>query len=154
MDGPRASITSSSPYGHGGNAMFTLIEPDRTRDVAARVEAGRVLLSADALREDLGWELHEGTLCNESMCVPLPAGSRLGEGGVFDLGEVAATLDRPLAVDVDAGAAFLGTSAGERAQALGSLVAPDFTLPDLAGQPHTLSSYRGKKVFLVAWASW
>ena len=33
-------------------------------------------------------------------------------------------------------------------------MAPDFTLPDLAGRSHTLSSFRGKKVFMVAWASW
>jgi len=134
--------------------MFTLIDPERTHDAAARVEGGRVLLSAEALRDALGWELHEGTLCNDAMCVPLPAGSRLGDGGVFDLAEVAATLGRPLALDVDAGAAFLGVSAGERAQTLGSLMAPDFTLPDLAGRSHTLSSFRGKKVFMVAWASW
>jgi hypothetical protein len=134
--------------------MFTIIESGREHRVDARVEGGRVLLSADALREALGWELHDGTLCNDTMCVPLPAGSRLGEGGVFDLGEVAATLDRPLALDAEAGAAFLGVSAGERAQALGSLIAPDFTLPDLAGRPHTLSAYRGSKVFMVAWASW
>jgi len=47
--------------------MFTLIEQDGARDVAARVEGGRVLLSAEALREALGWELHEGTLCNDAM---------------------------------------------------------------------------------------
>jgi peroxiredoxin len=34
------------------------------------------------------------------------------------------------------------------------LTAPDFTLPDLAGKPHTLSHLRGKKVLLVTWASW
>jgi hypothetical protein len=140
--------------GVGVTEMFTLIDQDRARDVAARVEGGRVRLSAEALRDALGWELHEGTLCNDAMCVPLPAGSRLGEDGVFDLAEVAATLGRPLALDVDAGAALLGVSAGERAQTLGSLVAPDFTLPDLAGRAHTLSSFRGKKVFMVAWASW
>jgi peroxiredoxin len=33
-------------------------------------------------------------------------------------------------------------------------MAPDFTLPDLAGTPHTLSSLRGKQVFLCTWASW
>jgi hypothetical protein len=113
-----------------------------------------VSLSAEALRTALGWEVHEGTLCNDSMCVPLPAGSRLGEGGAFDLVEVAATIDRPLALDVDEQAAYLGASAAERAQALASLIAPDFTLPDLDGRPHTLSAHRGKKVFLVAWASW
>ena len=140
--------------GVGVTEMFTLIDQGRTHDVAARVEGGRVLLSAEALRDALGWELHEGTLCNDAMCVPLPAGSRLGDDGVFDLAEVAATLGRPLALDVDAGAAFLGVSADERAQTLGSLMAPDFTLPDLAGRSHTLSSFRGKKVFMVAWASW
>ena len=140
--------------GVGVTEMFTLIDQGRTHDVAARVEGGRLLLSAEALRDALGWELHEGTLCNDAMCVPLPAGSRLGDDGVFDLAEVAATLGRPLALDVDAGAAFLGVSADERAQTLGSLMAPDFTLPDLAGRSHTLSSFRGKKVFMVAWASW
>ena len=133
---------------------FTVIDQGRDCEVRARVEGGRLSLSAEALRDALGWELHDGTLCNDAMCVPLPAGSRLGEGGVFDLDEVAATLDRPLALDTDARAAYLGVSAGERAQALGSLLAPDFTLPDLAGRPHTLSSYRGKKILLVAWASW
>jgi hypothetical protein len=136
------------------STMVTIIEPGRATEVEGRVEGGRALLSADALRDALGWELHDGTLCNDAMCVPLPAGSRLGEGGVFDLAEVAATLDRPLALDAEARAAFLGASATDRAQALASLLAPDFTLPDLAGRPHTLSAYRGKKILLVAWASW
>src|SRR6267143_886370 len=140
--------------GMGVAMTFTLIDQGRASEVQASVEGGRVRLSADALRAALGWELHDGTLCNDAMCVPLPAGSRLGEGGVFDLGEVAATLDRPLALDADARAAYLGVSAGERTQTLGSLLAPDFTLPDLAGRPHTLSSYRGQKILLVAWASW
>jgi hypothetical protein len=134
--------------------MFTVIDGGRETEVSARVDGPRVSLSAEALRSALGWEVHEGTLCNDSMCVPLPAGSRLGEGGAFDLVEVAATIDRPLALDVDEQAAYLGASAGERAQALASLIAPDFTLPDLDGHPHTLSVHRGKKVFLVAWASW
>jgi hypothetical protein len=134
--------------------MFTVIDDGRASRVTARVEDGRVLLSAEALRAALGWELHEGTLCNDAMCVPLPKDSRLGAGGEFDLAEVAAAIDRPLALDADEGAAALGVSAVERAQALTSLIAPDFTLPDLAGRPHTLSAHRGKKVLLVAWASW
>ena len=40
----------------------------------------------------------------------------------------------------------VGPEAGQRA--------PDFTLPDLDGSPHSLSSYRGRKVFLATWASW
>ena len=60
---------------------------------------------------------------------------------------------RPVAIDRDERAAYLGVSAADRARALSSLEAPDFTLPDLDGRLHTLSAYRGKKVLLVAYAS-
>ncbi len=33
-------------------------------------------------------------------------------------------------------------------------VAPDFTIQDIDGKPVTLSSFRGKVVFLAFWASW
>ena len=48
----------------------------------------------------------------------------------------------------------LGTGARQRAAALTTLQAADFALPDLAGQMHHLSAYRGRKVFLATWASW
>lgn len=134
--------------------MVTIIDAGRAVDVEARVDGGRMLLTPDALRDALGWELHEGTLCNDTMCVPLPAGSSLASGGPLDLAEVADVLDRPLAVDAAEGAAYLGVSARERAGALASLQAPDFALPDLAGRTHTLAEHRGKKVLLVVWASW
>ena len=50
--------------------------------------------------------------------------------------------------------ACLGASAAERGHQLRSLDAPEFTLPDLDGRPHTLSEHRGRKVLLLAWASW
>jgi hypothetical protein len=61
---------------------------------------------------------------------------------------------RPVAIDRDERAAYLGVSAADRARALSSLEAPDFTLPDLEGRPHSLSDYRGTKILLVAYASW
>ena len=134
--------------------MLTIIDAGRAVDVDARVEGERVLLSPDAVRDALGWELHEGTLCNDAMCVPLPAGCSLALGGPLDLSELARVLDRSLALDVGEGAAYLGASARERADALSSLIAPDFTLPDLAGRRHSLAEQRGQKVLLVVWASW
>ena len=44
--------------------------------------------------------------------------------------------------------------ADTRNATLAGLMAPDITLPDLAGVPHTLSALRGKKVLLTTWASW
>jgi hypothetical protein len=61
---------------------------------------------------------------------------------------------RPVAIDREERAAYLGVSAAERAKVLSSLEAPDFTLPDLDGRLHALSAHRGKKVLLVAYASW
>ena len=61
---------------------------------------------------------------------------------------------RPVALDRAERAAYLGVTARERARALASLEAPDFTLPDLGGRMHSLAAHRGKKVLLVAYASW
>jgi len=66
----------------------------------------------------------------------------------------AETDGRPVALDLDEGAAFVGVPARERARRLESLEAPDFSLPDLAGRAHRLSEQRGKKVLLVVYASW
>ena len=49
---------------------------------------------------------------------------------------------------------ILGEPASARAAALDSLEAPDFTLPDVDGELHSLVDYRGKKVLLATWASW
>jgi len=49
---------------------------------------------------------------------------------------------------------LLGEGADLRNDALLSLVAPDFTLPDLDGKLHSLSDFRGKRVLLITWASW
>ena len=61
---------------------------------------------------------------------------------------------RPVALDLEERAAYLGVPASERARRLSALEAPDFTLPDLQGTLHALSAQRGKKVLLAAYASW
>ena len=137
--------------------MFTIIdgsgESEDVREVDARVLDGRVVLSSDSLAR-IGWELHPEGLCREGLCVPVPADAGLEVDGGLDLAAVARVIDRPVAIDLDEKAAYLGVSAGERGRALRSLVAPDFALPDLSGRIHRLSEHRGKKVLLVAYASW
>ncbi len=61
---------------------------------------------------------------------------------------------RPVVSSAQADVWSLGVSADERRATLESLQAPDFTLKDLNGRNHSLSDYRGKKVFLTTWASW
>lgn len=133
---------------------FTIIDGERAVTINARRHGDSVLLDPTGLKDGLGWEIHDGLLCNDAMCIPLADESALTRDGGVDLAALSATLDRAVAVDLDERAAFLGGSARERAQALASQHAPDFTLPDLAGRPHSLGEQRGKKILLVAWASW
>ena len=111
---------------------FTVLLEGQPIEGAVLISDGQVRLEPDAAWASLG-----------------PAA-----GSGASLGDLALSLDRPLAVDVDEGAAFLGVSARVRRERLLSLEAPDFTLPDAQGRSHTLSAYRGRKVFLVAYASW
>lgn len=132
---------------------FIVIDDGRAVAVTAHVDAGRVWLSAAAIEAALGWELKPQGLCRGDECVPLPPGASPDHRSL-DLINLAEVLCRPLALDIEEGAAYLGAPVEERCATLASLDAPDFTLPDLAGRLHSLREHRGRKVLLVAYASW
>jgi hypothetical protein len=136
------------------STAFQLLDGTRLCEVDARISEGRVAIAPASLERALGWKLAREGLCRGPVCVPVrdPA-TLLGRDGI-DLAAFAGLLGRPLALDAEEGAAALGTPAPERGAALASLEAPDFALPDLSGRLHALSEQRGKKVLLVAYASW
>lgn len=131
--------------------MLTLLDEARAVDVDATVGPDGVRLAPREVERALGWELKPQGLCKGERCVPAPG---LVRDGTVDLATLASLLDRPLALDTDERVACLGAAAAERAAELASLDAPELTLPDLDGRPVSLSGFRGKKVFLLAWASW
>ena len=135
-------------------APFTLIEDGRTHALAADVSNGRVRIAADAVRSALGYALEPEGLCKGDACYPVRDRAALVSGGALDLAELARVTGRPLALDVAERAGALGTALADRLASLRGLEAPDFTLPDFSGKSHTLSSHRGKKVLLIAYASW
>ena len=110
-------------------------------------------VSPDAFAALAGWELKPEGLCRDDRCVPLPA-RRADAEGRMPATLLAALVGCPLAVHAPDGVAYLGEASATRAEALASLEAPNFALPDLAGRMHSLSEQRGKKVVLVALASW
>jgi hypothetical protein len=132
----------------------TLLDETRSHTVDGRVGSDGIRLAPEAVRDALGWELKPQGLCRGDVCIPVPPGSPLVHPDGVDLGTLASLLGRPLALDPVEHAACLGAAAGDRAQRLSSLDAPDFTLPDVDGRAFSLSGFRGKKVLLVAWASW
>jgi hypothetical protein len=134
---------------------FTILDDGQPTAVAARLEGGRVRVEAGGVQAALGWSVRPQGLCRGDTCIPVPPGSPLvGDGGGIDLAELARLAGRPLALDLDERVAYLGRSAEARATQLATLDAPDFALPDLDGRVHRLSDHRGRKVFLIAYASW
>lgn len=136
------------------NDSFTLIDDGRVCDTHATVTGKHVYLTPAALQAALGWELKPQGLCKDDRCVPVRGHADLVTDAGIDLTGFAALLSRPLAIDLEERVACLGVSAADRSAQLASLDAPDFALPDLNGTMHALSDYRGKKVLLVAYASW
>jgi hypothetical protein len=133
---------------------FTLIDDGSAAVVSASLRDGRVRLAPETVAETLGWKLEREGLCRGAVCVPVSDRAALVSDAGIDLEVLAETLGRPLALDVEERAAALGVAASDRTAQLASLEAPDFSLPDLEGRLHSLSDHRGKKVLLVAYASW
>jgi hypothetical protein len=104
-------------------------------------------ISKDAFEAGTGWTLKPEGACQGSVCIPLsrPAGDTI------DVAQVARDMGMPLVAAEEHGLWALGPAAiGSRA--LASAEAPDLNLPDLDGKVFSLSSLRGRKVLLYAWA--
>jgi hypothetical protein len=137
----------------------TVIYDDVATEVAAQSEEGRLWIGGDDLSRATHFELKPQGVCRGALCYPL-AQSRQSEfvrdesgKSWFNLTELAKLMGQPVAHDSARSAWYFGVRSDQHRQ-LASLEAPDFTLPDLNGKPHSLSDFRGKKVFLVTWASW
>ncbi len=104
-----------------------------------------------AFADATGWAVKPEGACRADMCVPLPDDVRV-EGGL-DVTVLADRLGMPMLRDDDHGLVALGP-AGVVGRALETAEAPELELPDADGNVFRLSSLHGKKVLLVAWASW
>ncbi len=127
-----------------------------TEGVDADAKDTALWLKAADLERVSGWAHKPQGFCKGEVCVPVPAARKdeFVRGESYNLAALAELLGQPMVADAENRAYCFGEAASERKRILTSLDAPDFTLPDLAGRMHSLSQYRGKKVFLVSWASW
>jgi hypothetical protein len=125
----------------------------------AREEAGQLWITTADLKRITRFELKPQGVCRDELCFPLPKARQQefvrkdASKDWFNLSAFAQLVHQPVAHDEALSAWYFGLRSDQR-QALASLRAPDFTLPDIDGKMHSLSDFRGKKVFLVTWASW
>ena len=96
-----------------------------------------------------GWKLEPHGACRGDVCVPLPTDAVVD--GIVDIAAVAERLGMGLVTDSETGLAAVGP-ATPGGRVLVTTEAPDLELPDFDGNPFRLSSLRGTKVVLVAWA--
>lgn len=145
----------------GKELRVTVVYDDKVSQIeSARIEAsGHLWITTADLARATRFEVKPQGVCRDELCFPLPKARTSDflhqENGKtwFNLTAFAALVRQPVAVDGGLSAWYFGLRSDQQ-QRLESLQAPDFTLPDMAGKKHSLSDYRGKKVFLVTWASW
>lgn len=109
-----------------------------------------MFLSVDEFELRTGWELKPEGFCKGDICVPAP--SQLTRDAKLDVTKVASLLQMPMVSDADSGLSAVGPEA--MGHSLTTAVAPELELDDVDGNPFSLSSLHGRKVLLMAWASW
>ena len=107
-------------------------------------------VDAASFAQRTGWVVKPEGLCKADLCVPNP-GADQGHG-TLDVEVVAERLRMPLVHDELHRIWALGPESGGRALTSAEAADPELLTAD--GNPFKLSSLHGRKVLLVAWASW
>ena len=95
-----------------------------------------------------GWEMKPEGACKGDVCIPLPDELK---GDSVNARALAEAMGLPVAEDTDFGLLAIGPeTVGSRA--LTSARAPALELPDVNGNLFKLSSLRGQKIIVYAWA--
>ena len=110
----------------------------------------RLDVSVDEFQQRSGWEFKPEGACRGDVCVPLATG--MVRDGRVDVAGVAGYLGMPVVHDPGHGVWAVGPAGGGRV--LESVRMPDVVLDGFDGRSYDMASARGRKVLLIAWASW
>ena len=112
----------------------------------------RLDLTPDEFVHATGWEIRPEGACKDDVCVPLHGLEPSAEGRV-DVEVLAERLAMPLAYDELHHLWSIGPRSGDR-RVLDNTRMPDLVLHDFDDNAFDVASLRGRKVVLIAWASW
>src|SRR5437879_12678985 len=137
-DGAVTELRTPSPFTQSKDLWVTLAELTRATGFAVKPQG----------------------VCRAELCFPIPKQrksdflAQRGKVTWFNLSEFGRLLKQPMTHDEQLAAWYFGPRPDTQNAYVESLRAPDFTLPDLKGNMHSLADFRGKKVLLITWASW
>ena len=115
---------------------------------------GEFAISLDDFARATGWQLKPQGLCIDEICVPVRDAKTLTNQTQIDLVEFARVTNQNIVVDQERTVAALGEHADTRSEAMSTLDAPDFRLPDIHGRQVSFSDFNRGKRLLLAWSSW
>ncbi|MCP8617956.1 peroxiredoxin family protein [Salirhabdus salicampi] len=119
---------------------------------------GDLYIPINKLNEYTGLELKPEGVCTKDTCIPLNKQQEkeiiVHEKSLFNIVGFSRMMGEPVVHDLEKDVWVIGERQPDIQKSGTTLSAPDFTLPDFNGVKHTLSSYLGKKILLVSWASW
>jgi hypothetical protein len=119
---------------------------------------GDLWIPIDKLIEYTGLELKPEGVCTEGTCIPLSKQQEKKfiqqDKNLFNISAFSRMMGEPIVHDSKDDVWVIGEGEPAHRKYRTSLIASDFTLPDYNGMKHSLSSFLGKKIFLVSWASW
>lgn len=114
---------------------------------------GELWLPLEGLPSAVGWDVRPEGVCAGEVCVPTPPGTTWWDDESFNLSAFARHIGMAEAADAGRGVVAYEVPR-QRVAGPATVEAPDFTLPDLDGNLHSRSDYRGRKVVLLTWASY
>jgi hypothetical protein len=112
--------------------------------------AATLSMDLATFEQQTGWHHRPEGWCSGDVCVP-GSGAAVSDG-VVDVEAAAKQLRMPLLHDVEAKVWAVGQSSG--GPALTSAQLPAMQLMDFAGNAFDFNGVLGRKVIMVAWASW
>jgi hypothetical protein len=115
-------------------------------------DAGALWIPKRDLPRVNGFEVKPEGACRADICIPVPKSMLSGDS--FNLTAFAKKVGEVVVSDAGARVWSFGEIQALRGGFLNSRIAPDVTIPDRGGRPVALSSFRGRKVLLLTWASW
>jgi hypothetical protein len=111
----------------------------------------RIELTVEELHDRSGWEVKPEGACRDDVCVPLPESVRRPDG-LIDVVSFAERMAMPMARDEAHGLWAFGPASGGRV--LESATFPALALQDFDGHTYDFAGAKGRKVVMIAWASW